>query len=67
MWESGTPYPSCMHDCPLSLPHWVGVPQVGGRFWDLALREHAANNRGGRFDDSMSSFFRNVDTRCRRP
>ncbi|MCQ2819046.1 MAG: hypothetical protein MJ252_17425, partial [archaeon] len=29
--------------------------QIGMRFWDLALREHAA--RGVVFDDSMSSFF----------
>lgn len=30
--------------------------QIGMRFWDLALREHA--NRGIIFDDSMSSFFK---------
>jgi len=30
--------------------------QIGMRFWDLALREHA--NRGILFDDSMSSFFK---------
>ena len=41
--------------------------QVGSRFWDLALREHAQQNRRGRFDDSMSSFFRNVDTRYEDP
>ena len=29
--------------------------QIGLRFWDLALREHAS--RGILFDDSMSSFF----------
>ena len=29
--------------------------QIGWRFWDLALREHAS--RGILFDDSMSSFF----------
>lgn len=29
--------------------------QIGLRFWDLALREHAS--RGVLFDDSMSSFF----------
>jgi tubulin epsilon len=37
--------------------------QLGTRFWDLALREHAANSKDGCFDDSLSSFFRNVDTR----
>ena len=29
--------------------------QIGWRFWDLALREHAS--RGILFDDAMSSFF----------
>jgi tubulin epsilon len=37
------------------------------RFWDLALQEHALYNKTGRFDDSLSSFFRNVDTRHSNP
>jgi len=37
--------------------------QVGCRFWELALREHAAYNAGGRYDDALSSFFDNVDSR----
>ena len=37
--------------------------QIGCRFWDLALREHAAQNKGGTFDEAFSSFFQNVDTR----
>ena len=37
--------------------------QVGWRFWDLVLREHVQQNRAGLFDDALSSFFRNVDTR----
>ncbi|XP_075604042.1 tubulin epsilon chain isoform X3 [Balearica regulorum gibbericeps] len=37
--------------------------QVGCRFWDLALREHAAVNKKGIYDEALSSFFRNVDTR----
>ncbi|KXZ56590.1 TUE1 protein [Gonium pectorale] len=37
--------------------------QVGCRFWDLALREHAAYNTKGVYDEALSSFFRNVDTR----
>ncbi len=37
--------------------------QIGCRFWDLALREHASVNKQGVYDESMSSFFRNVDTR----
>ena len=35
--------------------------QIGARFWDLALREHAKNNKGKVYDDALSSFFRNVD------
>jgi tubulin epsilon len=41
--------------------------QLGLNFWELALQEHAnystANNSSGQplFDDSMSSFFRNID------
>jgi tubulin epsilon len=37
--------------------------QLGCRFWELALREHAAHNPSGKFVESMSSFFRNVDSR----
>ena len=28
--------------------------QIGGRFWDMALREHAAINQEGIFDEAMS-------------
>eukprot|EP01028_Stygiella_incarcerata_P002705 TRINITY_DN1514_c0_g1_i5.p1 TRINITY_DN1514_c0_g1~~TRINITY_DN1514_c0_g1_i5.p1 ORF type:complete len:401 (-),score=81.63 TRINITY_DN1514_c0_g1_i5:1350-2552(-) len=35
--------------------------QIGCRFWDLALREHAKHSKGGYFDDAMSTFFRNMD------
>ncbi|VDD79665.1 unnamed protein product [Mesocestoides corti] len=31
--------------------------QIGHRFWDLALREHAEANKGHRFDESMRTFF----------
>jgi tubulin epsilon len=41
--------------------------QIGWRFWDLVLREHARASASGLFDDSMSSFFRNVDTRYEVP
>ena len=41
--------------------------QIGCRFWDLALREHAAFNPSGIYDDPISSFFRNVDTRYAEP
>lgn len=34
---------------------------------DLALREHAAYNRSGMFDETMSTFFRNVDSRFNPP
>ncbi|XP_053703017.1 tubulin epsilon chain [Synchiropus splendidus] len=37
--------------------------QVGCRFWDLALREHASVNKKGVYDEPLSSFFRNVDLR----
>ncbi len=37
--------------------------QIGWRFWDLVLREHAAHNKAGVYDDAISSFFRNVDAR----
>ncbi|PFX15541.1 Adenylate cyclase type 6 [Stylophora pistillata] len=41
--------------------------QIGCRFWDLALREHASTNKNGLFDESLNSFFRNVDTRYKNP
>ncbi|KAM9840486.1 tubulin epsilon chain [Aulostomus maculatus] len=37
--------------------------QVGWRFWDLALREHAHVNSRGVYDEALSSFFRNVEYR----
>lgn len=37
--------------------------QLGTRFWELALREHCHYNTKGRYDEALSSFFRNVDTR----
>ncbi|XP_073711614.1 tubulin epsilon chain isoform X2 [Misgurnus anguillicaudatus] len=37
--------------------------QVGCRFWDLALREHAHVNQKGVYDEALSSFFRNDDSR----
>ncbi|KAL3889878.1 hypothetical protein ACJMK2_002200 [Sinanodonta woodiana] len=37
--------------------------QIGCRFWDLALREHAGVNKNGVYDEPLSSFFRNVDSR----
>ena len=37
--------------------------QVGCKFWEMALKEHAAANPKGVYDEAMSSFFRNVDTR----
>ena len=41
--------------------------QVGCKFWEMALKEHAAANPKGLFDEAMSSFFRNVDTRYEDP
>ncbi|KAI8469944.1 MAG: epsilon tubulin [Monoraphidium minutum] len=41
--------------------------QVGCRFWEMALREHAAYNPRGLYDAALSSFFRNVDTRFEPP
>jgi len=41
--------------------------QVGRRFWEMALAEHAAHNPEGIFDESMSTFFRNVDARYNTP
>lgn len=37
--------------------------QVGLKFWELAFNEHRENCKNGLFDDSLSSFFRNVDSR----
>ncbi|KAE8886837.1 hypothetical protein PF005_g20600 [Phytophthora fragariae] len=37
--------------------------QIGRQFWQLALEEHAQHSRRAVFDESMSSFFRNVDSR----
>ncbi|TMW58740.1 hypothetical protein Poli38472_010299 [Pythium oligandrum] len=41
--------------------------QVGRQFWQLALEEHAKNAKNAQFDESMSTFFRNVDTRYSDP
>ncbi len=36
--------------------------QIGLRFWELALREHAMQ-KNSVYNEALSSFFRNVDTR----
>ncbi|XP_037119925.1 tubulin epsilon chain [Syngnathus acus] len=36
--------------------------QIGCRFWDLALQEHAHYNQSGLYDDTTGTFFRNVDS-----
>ena len=36
--------------------------QLGCKFWDMALSEHAQYSSSKYFDDSMSSFFRNVSS-----
>eukprot|EP00878_Enallax_costatus_P034963 GHUV01038915.1.p1 GENE.GHUV01038915.1~~GHUV01038915.1.p1 ORF type:complete len:124 (+),score=26.82 GHUV01038915.1:378-749(+) len=41
--------------------------QIGCRFWELALREHAAYNPTGIYDDALSSFSKNVDQRFEPP
>ncbi|CAL1535064.1 unnamed protein product [Lymnaea stagnalis] len=41
--------------------------QIGCRFWDLALREYAHVNKNGVYDESIGSFFRNVDSRHEDP
>lgn len=35
--------------------------QIGMRFWDLALKEHANLSKTDHYDDSLSSFFKNCD------
>ena len=37
--------------------------QLGLGFWDLALQEHSLYNKSFIYDEAMSSFFRNVDSR----
>ena len=37
--------------------------QIGLRFWELAVKEHASLGEKSRFLPSMSTFFRNVDSR----
>ena len=40
--------------------------QIGSRFWDLALREHAIHNPAALYDEPLSSFFVTVDPRSSR-
>ena len=37
--------------------------QLGLGFWQLALREHSLYNKSLIYDEALSSFFRNVDSR----
>ncbi|KAJ3125550.1 Tubulin epsilon chain [Nowakowskiella sp. JEL0407] len=37
--------------------------QIGSRFWDLVLQEHAKYNTKANYNDSISTFFRNVDSK----
>ena len=35
--------------------------QINSRFWDLLVKQHAKNNKTGKYDEALSSFFRNCD------
>ena len=37
--------------------------QIGMRFWELALKEHAKYSKSPIYDEALSSFFRNVETK----
>ncbi|GAB1609133.1 tubulin epsilon chain-like, partial [Argonauta hians] len=37
--------------------------QIGRQFWDLALQEHARTNKKAIYNEAVSSFFRNIDSR----
>lgn len=37
--------------------------QIGLKFWELAFKEHCKYSKNQIFDDALSSFFRNVDSR----
>ena len=37
--------------------------QIGARFWDLILQEHAKYNTKGFYDLSLSTFYRNVSVK----
>uniref|UniRef100_A0A674C4S5 Tubulin/FtsZ GTPase domain-containing protein n=1 Tax=Salmo trutta TaxID=8032 RepID=A0A674C4S5_SALTR len=37
--------------------------EVGCRLWDLALREHLYENKVIIYNEALSSFFQNVDSR----
>lgn len=37
--------------------------QIALKFWELALKEHAEYNKSLIYDEALSSFFRNVDSR----
>jgi tubulin epsilon len=37
--------------------------QIGYRFWDLVFREHSQFNKSHIYDDALSSFFRNTDSK----
>eukprot|EP00892_Ulva_mutabilis_P012892 jgi/Ulvmu1/9976/UM059_0025.1 len=41
--------------------------QIGCRFWDLAVKEHKLHNASGKYDETISSFFKNVDSRSEQP
>lgn len=54
--------------CSLLLtPFSLLLHQFGCRFWEMAIREHAAQTKSGRFDEALSSLFVNVDARTTPP
>ena len=40
--------------------------QIGSQFWSTALKEHAEHDNSGYFSESVSCFFRNVDSKSRK-
>lgn len=37
--------------------------QIGYGFWDLLLKEHAEHHKAPVFNDALSSFFKNLDSK----
>ncbi|KAJ3251672.1 Tubulin epsilon chain [Boothiomyces macroporosus] len=51
---------------PQSIVLQVGQCEIASRFWNLALQEEAKYNTSGVYNDSLATFFRNVDPRKRK-
>ncbi len=61
MWKSGN-FKEWKH-ATVHVTHFPQPEQIGNRFWNKVIKEHAMHNKNAMFDESFATFFKNLDKR----